>query len=59
MIDTQCLFKSFKARWVNRLMLAYPDIHGWAQLPRIFLSKFTDNGLYVNFNFDKLFNSKS
>ena len=53
MIDTQCLFESFKARWVNRLMLSNPDIHGWAQLPRIFLSKFTDNGLNVNFNFDE------
>ena len=53
MIDTQCLFDSFKASWVNRIMNANPDLHGWAQLPRIFLHKFNDHGLNLSFNFDE------
>ena len=53
MVDTQCLFDSFKANWVNRLMKANPDLHGWAQLPRVLLRMFNDHGLNLSFNFDK------
>ena len=53
MVDTQCLFDTFKACLVNRIMNANPDLHGWAQLSRIFLHKFNDHGLNSSFNFDE------
>ena len=40
------------ANWVNRILDAEPNVHGWVQLPRLFLKPFDIDGLDVRYNFD-------
>ena len=52
MIDTQLFFDSLIANWINRILNADPNLHGWVQLARVFLKPFDLEGLNVMFNFD-------
>ena len=52
MIDIKSLFDSFKATWVPKIMNANPEIHGWAQLSRLFLKKLIECNLNLKMNFD-------
>ena len=52
MIDTQLFFDSLIANWINRIVTADPNLHGWVQLARVFLKPFDLEGLNVKFNFD-------
>ena len=44
MVDIQAFFDSLLANWVNRILDAEPNVHGWVQLPRLFLKPFDIDG---------------
>ena len=52
MVNIQAFFDSLLANWVNRILDAEPNVHGWVQLPRLFLKPFDIDGLDVRYKFD-------
>ena len=48
----QAFFDSLLANWVNRILDAERNVHGWVQLPRLFLKPFDIDGLDVRYKFD-------
>ena len=52
MVSIQAFFDSLLANWVNRILDAEPNEHGWVQLPILFLKLFDIDGLDVRYNFD-------
>ena len=52
MVNIQAFFDSLLANWVNRILDAEPNVHGWVQLPRLFLKPFDNDGFDIRYNFD-------
>ena len=52
MIDIKCLFMSFKAVWITRILNSDPTIHSWSQLVYFYYKPFMDCNENLMFNFD-------
>ena len=52
MIDIKCLFMSFKAVWITRILNSDPTIHSWSQLAYFYYKPFMDCNENLMFNFD-------
>ena len=53
MIDIKCLFMSFKAVWITRLLNSNPEIHNWAQIAHFHYKPFLECNTNLLFNFDE------
>ena len=53
MIDMKCLFISFKAVWITRLLICDPEIHNWAQIAHFHYKPFVECTTNLLFNFDE------
>ena len=53
MIDIKCLFMSFKAVWITRLLNSDPEIHNWAQIAHFHYKPFLECNTNLLFNFDE------
>jgi len=58
MVDIQCLFDSFKAAWMGKILKANKEVDCWAQLPNLYLSKFESFDIVKAFNFASTVNFK-
>ena len=52
MIDTESYILSLKAYWVNRIKVADPNSHCWAQLPTYYFKPLFVNDTGLMFNYD-------
>ena len=52
MIDIKCLFRSFKAVWITRILNSDPSIHSWSQLAYFYYKPFMDSNENLMFNID-------
>ena len=53
MINIKCLFMSFKAVWITRLLNSDPEIHNWAQIAHFHYKPFLECNTNLLFNFDE------
>ena len=53
MIDMKCLFMSFNALWITRLLKSDPEIHNWAQIAQFHYKPFLECNTNLFFNFDE------
>ena len=49
MVDLKCLFLSFKAVWITRLLNCDPAIHNWAQVANLYYKPFLEATLILFF----------
>ena len=52
MVDLTCLFMSFKAVWITRLLNCDPAIHSLAQVANLYYKPFLESNSSLIFNFD-------
>ena len=52
MVDLKCLFMSFKAVWITRLLNCDPTIHSSAQVANLYYKPFLESNSNLIFNFD-------
>ena len=52
MVDVRSSFMSFKAMWINRLLLSDPNIYNWSQLGHYYIRPFLMCNKDLIFNFD-------
>ena len=52
MVDLKCLFMSFKAVWITRLLNCDPTTHRWAQVANLYYKPFLESNSSLIFNFD-------
>ena len=52
MVDLKCLFMSFKAVWITRLLNFDPTIHSWAQIANLYYKPFLESNSNLIFNLD-------
>ena len=50
MVDLKCLFMSFKAVWITRLLNCDPTIHSWAQIANLYYKPFLESNSTLIFN---------
>ena len=46
MTDIKYLFESLHASWISRFLKADPNVHSWAQIPKLLLGSLEVDGLY-------------
>ena len=55
MIDAECMFESFKAKWMERIMSSNWDQECWTHIPTLYFNKFVLNNIMLNLNIYKGF----
>ena len=50
MVDIKCLFMSFKAVWITRLLKSDPNIHNWAQIAHLYINSGKSGSLFFVFS---------
>ena len=53
MTDIKYFFDSLHASWISRLLEADPNVHSWAQIPKLLLGSLEVDCLYLRFNHDE------
>ena len=53
MINVKCMFMSFKAVWISRLLSCDPSKHSWAQIASLYYKPFMECNNNLVFNFDE------
>ena len=53
MINVKCMFMSFKAVWISRLLSCDPSIHSWAQIASLYYKPFMECNNNLVFYFDE------
>ena len=53
MVDIECLFSSFKAYWLKRILSCDCQNESWAQIPLYYLNTFVSNDIVLKLNINK------
>ena len=53
MINVKCMFMSFKAVWIIRLLSCDPSIRSWVQIASLYYKPFMECNNNLGFNFDE------
>ena len=55
MTDIKYFFDSLHASWISRFLEADPNVHSWAQIPKLLLGSLDVDGMRFNYDESVLF----